>query len=124
MPIFRPFDGQLPLLQQLDEHIEGPVTLLDVMLVPAGQKEDVCKVWRKDALLMQQQPGAISVQLYESAGKSNLLLNIAIWESKEHFKTAYFNPIFQKMFDNYPRDLVVSQHLVQKRAVENVCLAN
>jgi heme-degrading monooxygenase HmoA len=122
MATFANIDPSTSFLSQLDTAEVGPITLMDALVVPTGKHDEVLAMWEKDSHLMKAQPGLISVQLHRGVG-SNFILNIAVWESSAALKKAYLNPEFQKTLDLYPKGTIVYQHIVQKIAVPNICIA-
>jgi heme-degrading monooxygenase HmoA len=58
--------------------------------------EDVVQLlraWAADAAFFKQQPGFISTELHRGIGGSCVSINCATWESTEHYKQAFNNPV-------------------------------
>lgn len=122
MATFANIDPENSFLSQL-EHNVGPIVLMDTLVVPNGQHAEVLAIWEKDSHLMKSQPGFLSAQLHKGIENSNIILNIATWESTEALRTAYKQDVFQKTLDEYPQGTIIYQHIVQKVAVRNICAA-
>ncbi len=120
MATFGNIDPKNSFLSQL-EQTAGPIVLMDTVIVPNGQHDAVLAVWEKDGHLMKSQPGFLHAQLHKGIEGSNLILNIATWESVEALRNAYQQEIFQKTLEEYPKGTVIYQHIVQKVAVRNIC---
>jgi heme-degrading monooxygenase HmoA len=118
----RPLDPAFPIYQQLSSSA-SPVTLVNVFTIDAEDIPALLKAWEADANWMKMQPGYISTQLHRSVGESCLFLNYAVWESVQHFRSAFTHPDFQKSLAAYPSSAVASPHLFQKIAVANLCTA-
>ena len=118
----RPLDPAFPINRQLSVSA-SPVALINVFTVDAQDVPALLKAWEADANFMKQQPGYISTQLHRAIGESYVFLNYAVWESVDHFRSAFTHPDFQNSLGAYPSSAVVSPHLFQKLAVANLCVA-
>ena len=85
--------------------------LINPFEVPAGQEEAALKFWEQAAEYMRRQPGYISTRLHKaiSPGVRFTYVNIAEWESAEHFQAAISRDEFKKLtersqerFPHYP----------------------
>ncbi|NDL56896.1 antibiotic biosynthesis monooxygenase family protein [Phytoactinopolyspora mesophila] len=114
-------DSAAPFEAQLQE-TTGPVVLINVFRVPEGTMDETMAKWREDAEFMKAQPGYISAQLHKGTGDSQLLANIAVWESTEHLVKAFSDPEFQAKHDGWPEGTVIYPHLFEKVAVSGICL--
>lgn len=101
----------------------GPVVLVNTFFVPEGEAEKVLELWQDDALYMKRQPGYISAQLHRGVGGSNLLANVAVWESTEALVNAFTSEEFQAKHNVYPEGIVMYPHVFTKIAVDGVCVA-
>ena len=87
------------------------VILINPFEVPKGQEEDALAFWDRTAEFMRRQPGFISTRLHRalSADARFIYVNVAEWESAEHFQEAVSSDAFQKLiagsrerFPHYP----------------------
>ncbi len=120
MPQLRPLDPAFPISSQLGV-AASPVVLVNIFTVDAADADALLRAWEKDALWMKQQPGFISTQLHRAVGDSHAFMNYAVWESVDHFRRAFSDPLFQQALADYPDSAVISPHLFQKMAVSNLC---
>lgn len=114
-------DPSTPMDIQLREDI-GPIVLMNTFVVPEGTIETVMANWRDDAEIMKAQPGYISAQLHRGVAGSRILVNISVWESTEALFNALSNPDFQMKARRYPEGVVAYPHILQKVAIEGVCV--
>lgn len=101
----------------------GPIVLMNTFVVPEGTIEQVMANWKDDAEIMKAQPGYISAQLHRGVAGSRILVNISVWESTDALFHALSNPEFQKKARLYPEGVVAYPHILQKVAIEGVCVA-
>jgi hypothetical protein len=73
-------------------------------------------------MVMITSPGFISAQLYRGIG-SNVLTNVAVWESAAQLRAAFQSKEFQELLALYPDGTVAYPHLERKIAVPGVCVA-
>ena len=80
-----------------------PVTLINPFEVPAGKEAEALAFWEKAAAFMKQQPGFISTRLHRALvpWARFQLINLAEWESVEHFEAVANNPEFQALVGPY-----------------------
>ncbi|GFF28475.1 antibiotic biosynthesis monooxygenase [Aspergillus udagawae] len=116
MATFSNIDPENSFLSQLEKKA-GPIVLMDTVIVPNGQHDAVLALWEKDSHIRKSQPGFLHAQLHKGIDNSNLILNIATWESVEALCNAYQQEIFQKTLEEYPKGTIIYQHIVQKVAV-------
>ena len=102
---------------------EGPVVLINTLVVPPEDADTLLAVWAKDAGVMKAQPGFISTQLHRDIAGSGVFLNYAVWQSVAHFRSALTNPEFQARLADYPDSATVSPHLFKKVEVPGICTA-
>lgn len=122
MPSFKELDAVVALADQMESGDEGPIVLINIFTVDSSEKEALIKAWSHDADFMKTQPGYISTQLHEGLSGSSTLINYAIWESAESFRTAFTNPEFQSRIAAYPESAVASPHLFKKLAIPGHCV--
>lgn len=121
--IIENLDPQSPLEAQFQE-TTGPITLINTIFVPRElDLDEFLATWREDASYMKAQPGCISTQLHQGTAGSQLLVNVAIWESTQALVTAFSNPEFQAKVSKYPEGVVAYPHVFEKVAVDGVCVA-
>ncbi|CAL5870297.1 uncharacterized protein PFLUO_LOCUS4532 [Penicillium psychrofluorescens] len=118
---FTDLDPAMPFVQQLKQSC-GPVTLVNTFIVPEGKMDDFLDVWKSDAGIMKAQPGFLSAQLYGGVD-SNVIINVANWETSTNLADAIMQPKFQANLKKYPEGLKVLPQLLQKMAIPNFCTA-
>ena len=115
-------DRKVSLTQQLED-AGGPVLLVNKFDVAAHEVDQFLAAWADDAKYFKRQPGYISAQLHRGIAGSCVFLNVAVWESVDHFRRAFANPEFRDKLSQYPASAVASPHLFRKVAVSDVCVA-
>jgi heme-degrading monooxygenase HmoA len=67
------------------------VTLINLFEVPAGREEEFFRMWRQVNTYMRSKPGYVEHALHRSlqSDSSFRFVNIARWESVEHFDAAH-----------------------------------
>lgn len=114
-------DDSTPFRSQLQE-TTGPITLMNVIVVPEGEIDAVIEAWEVDSKLMETKPGFISAQLHRGTGSSRVLVNMAVWESADLLGQAFASPEFQNTLSHYPDGTVAMPHVLQKIGVPGVCV--
>ncbi|WP_059008585.1 antibiotic biosynthesis monooxygenase family protein [Streptomyces specialis] len=122
MPEVRHLDPATPMPAQLQEKT-GPVVLVNTFFVPREAMDEFLTLWGADAAVMKAQPGFISTQMHRGTAGSQLLVNIAVWESTEALARAHANPEFRKATAKLPDGVIAHPHVFEKIAVEGVCVA-
>ncbi|WP_166354887.1 antibiotic biosynthesis monooxygenase family protein [Phytoactinopolyspora limicola] len=115
-------DSSTPLMSQLQEQT-GAVTLINTVFVPREARDEFLTLWQDDASFMKAQPGFISTQLHQGTADSQMMVNVAVWESTEALFKAFSNPEFQQKSAKYPDGIIAYPHVYQKVAVAGVCTA-
>lgn len=115
-------DPSTPLMSQFQQK-NGPVTLINTIMVPRELMSEFLATFQEDASFMKASPGFISAQLHRGTADSQLLVNIAVWESTEALFAAFSNPAFQAKASQYPDGIVAYPHVFEKIAVDGVCVA-
>lgn len=110
------FPGQL-------QQESGPITLVNVFVVPAELQDKFLEAWREDAAYMTGSPGCISTQMHRGTAGSQLMMNVAIWESTEALFAAFRTPEFQAAAGRYPEGITAYPHIFEKIAVPGICVA-
>ena len=74
------------------------VVLINAFEVPAGQEEQFLADWQRAAEWMRRQPGFLSSRLHQSLDPDAEFrdVNVADWESADHFGKATGSPEFQQ----------------------------
>ncbi len=112
----------VPFVQQLQQET-GPVVLINTFTVAPEDTERLLVVWAEDAAFMKRQPGFISTQLHQGIAGSTVVVNVAVWESTEALRAAFFSPEFQAHVRHYPDSTVTQPHLFKKVTVPGICIA-
>src|SRR5215468_11216956 len=75
------------------------VVLINPFEVPQGQEEEVLTGWHEAARQLEQAPGFLSTRLHESLDPQARFrfINVAEWESPQHFQAAMSSEAFQQM---------------------------
>ncbi len=115
-------DRNVTLAGQLQD-VDGPVLLVNKFEVNADEVDQFLSAWADDASYFKRQPGYISTQLHRGIAGSCVFLNVAVWESVDHFRQAFSKPEFREKLSHYPPSAVASPHLFRKVAVPDVCVA-
>jgi len=116
-------DQNVTLAQQLEAADGGgPVVLFNKFEVDAADVDEFMAAWADDAAHFKSQPGYISAQLHQGIAGSTVFLNVAVWESVDHFRNAFGAPEFRARLSRYPSATVASPHLFRKLAVPNICV--
>jgi heme-degrading monooxygenase HmoA len=79
------------------------VILINPFEVPKGKEEECVAFWERAAEYMKRQPGFISTRLHRvvAPGARFALINVAEWESAEHFYAATASEEFKKLVEPY-----------------------
>lgn len=121
LQFFTDLDAKNPFVKQVQQD-RGPVTLINTFVVPQGQMDEFLRVWKLDAAIMKAQPGFLSAQLY-SGIESNVIINVANWETAANLAQAISSPDFLENLKAYPEGLKVYPQLLEKMAIPNLCTA-
>ena len=80
------------------------VTLINPFEVDASAAEHFVSSWQKAAEYMKRQPGFISTRLHRALAPNARFqfINIAEWESPQHFMAAVQSPEFKQMSEGSP----------------------
>jgi heme-degrading monooxygenase HmoA len=115
-------DPSTPLASQFQEKT-GPIVLINTFFVPRQVMAEFLEFWQDDASFMKASPGFISTQLHRGTADSQLVVNIAVWESTAALFRAHSDPKFREKAGKMPDGIVAYPHVYEKIAVENVCVA-
>ena len=85
-------------------HVMSPIVLINPFEVPQGQEEAFLKGWREAAKVLRQAPGFLSTRLHESIDPQAKFrfVNVAEWESPQHFQAAMSSEAFQQSRGKMP----------------------
>jgi len=80
------------------------VILINPFEVPAGEEEHFLQAWREAAEHLRQVPGFLSTRLHESLDPQAKFrfVNVAEWESPQHFQAAMSGEAFQQIHAALP----------------------
>jgi heme-degrading monooxygenase HmoA len=80
------------------------VVLINPFEVPAGQEEEFLTRWREAAEELRHAPGFVSTLLHESLDPQAKFrfVNVAEWESPQHFQAAMRTEAFQQIARKMP----------------------
>jgi heme oxygenase (mycobilin-producing) len=80
------------------------VTLINPFEVPAGKEEQFVERWKQAAQYLRQREGFVSTRLHQSLDPHAKFrfINVAAWESVEHFQQAVGTPEFQELAGEMP----------------------
>ncbi|MFJ6605027.1 antibiotic biosynthesis monooxygenase family protein [Streptomyces lydicus] len=92
----------------------GPIILANTFVVPKERTEAFLALFHRQAEFMKAQPGFVSLQMHKGTADSQLLMNVAVWESTEALATAFGRPEFQRMVAESPDDIVSYPHIFEQ----------
>ncbi len=80
------------------------VILINPFEVPAGEEEHFLQAWHEAAEHLRQTPGFLSTRLHESVDPQAKFrfVNVAEWESPQHFQAAMRTEAFQQIRQKMP----------------------
>ena len=80
------------------------VILINPFEVPAGEEEQFLKSWNEAAELLRHAPGFLSTRLHQSLDPQAKFrfINVAQWESPQHFQAAIRSEAFQQIARKMP----------------------
>ncbi|MGO8763089.1 MAG: antibiotic biosynthesis monooxygenase family protein [Desulfobaccales bacterium] len=81
----------------------SPVILINPFEVPKGKHVECLIFWDKAAEYLRRQPGFISARLHRALSPETKFhfINVAEWESAEHFHAAVDSQEFQQLIEPY-----------------------
>src|SRR6266481_5169884 len=85
-------------------YIMSTIVLINPFEVPQGQEEAFLKGWHAAAEHLRQAPGFLSTRLHESLDPQARFhfVNVAQWESPQHFQAAMRTEAFQQIARKMP----------------------
>ena len=108
-------DPHTPMFAQFKEET-GQIVLANTFVVPRERTAEFLALFRKQAEFMKAQPGFVSLRMHQGTAGSQLLLNVAVWESTEALAAALSNPEFQRVAAEFPDDVVSYPHIFEEIA--------
>jgi heme-degrading monooxygenase HmoA len=80
------------------------VVLINPFEVPPGNDDEFLKGWEQAANYMRQQPGFITTHLHRALSRDARFrfVNVAEWESPQHFQAAVSSEEFRRMAGGGP----------------------
>ncbi|KAL3470505.1 hypothetical protein BJX99DRAFT_48442 [Aspergillus californicus] len=123
-PIHKPLDTSTTFAEMLSTSpTVGPVVLLNVISIPSGaDKEKFLKTWRRSGEVLKKAPGYISTQLHHAIGDGNFIVNYAVWENNEDLKNGLALPEFLKVCEDFPDGTEFRAAVLQKHAIDGLCV--
>ncbi|MGW0423067.1 antibiotic biosynthesis monooxygenase family protein [Streptomyces sp. NPDC003015] len=106
-------DPHTPMFAQFKDKT-GPIVLANTFVVPKKRTEAFPALFHQQAEFMKAQPGFVSLQMHKGTADSQLLMNVAVWESTEALATAFGSPEFQRMVAESPDDIVSHPHIFEQ----------
>ncbi|MGH2617688.1 MAG: antibiotic biosynthesis monooxygenase family protein [Thermomicrobiales bacterium] len=117
-------DDRVSVAAQMQQDEEtGPIVLINTFTAAPEDAETLLAVWAEDAAFMKRQPGFIPAQMHRGIAGSTTFVNIAVWDSPQALRAAFFTPEFQAQMARYPDSTVTRPHLFQKVGVPGICVA-
>lgn len=82
------------------------VILINVFEVPDGKSAEAMVFWDRVAAFMRTQPGFVSTRLHRAVvpWARFQLINVAEWESVDHFETVKNSDAFRQMVGPYMQE--------------------
>lgn len=82
-----------------DRTVKGPVTLMNRFAVRPERDEAFLALWTETSKYFTAQPGFVSLRLHRavSSDAEYRWVNVANWESEEHFRAAHGTEEFRRV---------------------------
>jgi heme-degrading monooxygenase HmoA len=87
----------------------GPVTLMNSFRVPASRDAQFHALWERTSHYFRRQPGFRSLRLHRAVSDDAVYrwVNVATWESEQHFRAAHATDEFREVvtadgWDSFP----------------------
>lgn len=106
-------DPRTPMFAQFKQKT-GPIVLANTFVVPEGETEAFLATFRRQAEYMKAQPGFVSMRMHRGTAGSQLLMNVAVWESTEALATAFGSPEFQRLAAETSDDIESYPHIFEQ----------
>jgi heme-degrading monooxygenase HmoA len=111
----------VPLAEQL-RAANGAFTLLEIFIVSDGAVDQAIRAYQKTGAYLKNRTGYIQAQLYRGIGGSNLLVNLAVWESVGALRDVLFDPDFLAVSSRHPAGTRCFRQVLRRAAVPGVCV--
>ncbi|MFF5033069.1 antibiotic biosynthesis monooxygenase family protein [Nocardia salmonicida] len=102
---------------------DGPFTLLDIVIAPQGGVDTAIAAWSETTQFMRQRSGLLRADLYRGSAGSNVLINLAVWESAAALLEAVEDPGFAAVTGGYPPGSTCTRQAIVPVAVAGICVA-
>jgi hypothetical protein len=122
MPNYEDVAPNVTLLDQVRSKHSGPIVVVGTYTAPTEQMDDLFRCWTEVPQFMRHQPGRLYTQMHRGIGDANVLVNYAVCESLPAFRASFDNPRHHELDDQFPKDAVFRQVLVERIAIPGVCL--
>ena len=78
---------------------DGPVTLINSFVVPAGREDAFFSLWQETSAFFRAQPGFLSLRAHRSLSPDAQyhFVNVANWASLDHFRAAHALDRFREL---------------------------
>ena len=92
-----------------------PVVLINPFEVAPGAEKEFMRSWRAAAEYMKRQPGFIDTALHRALRPDARFqfVNVAHWESPQHFMSAVQNPEFERLSTGSPPSFPALYQIVE-----------
>ncbi len=107
---FVELDANTRLAQQFREPAE-PLVVVNRFVVAPEDESQFMAAWRLDRDWFSLQSGFVSARLIKGLAGSHTFLNIAEWQSSDHFRAAVSKPEVRAFSEKYPTRVAESLHL-------------
>ena len=79
------------------------IVLINPFEVPEGREDECLAFWERAAEYLRRQPGFIFTRLHKAVSRAARFhfINVAEWESAEHFQTAIESEAFKELTAPY-----------------------
>ncbi len=115
-------DSEIPLEQQLQDHLHEPVVLIILFTMEPNDVEAFKTAWAEDAAFTKAQPGFVSAQLHQGIQGSTTFLDYAVFENVASLASMTRQPEFGPLREIYPDSATARLHLFRRVAIPGICL--
>ncbi|KAH6668406.1 antibiotic biosynthesis monooxygenase [Halenospora varia] len=121
MAKFFDYDSEHPFQAQLEADV-GPVILTNTFTVLPGQMDACIATWKKIALIAKKFPGYISTQFHQGVAGSNVLINVASWDSAHTLRDCLHSEEFKAVILEFPAGTECRAQVFQTLGIQNICV--
>jgi heme-degrading monooxygenase HmoA len=107
---FTELDHHTTLQEQFAENA-SPLVIVNRFVVSPEDEAKFVAAWQSDRDWFAAQPGYVSARLIKGLAGSHTFLNIAEWQSSEHFRAAVSQPEVREFTAKHPPAVQESLHL-------------